>query len=129
MIRFSLKCAADHRFDSWFRSDADFGTLVEAGRIACPECGATTVAKAPMAPSIAGKADPVEHPLARLRRKVEAKADYVGTDFAREARAIHDGDAEDRPIWGEARIADAKALHDDGIPVAPLPFRPKSGTN
>ena len=82
-----------------------------------------------MAPSIAAKADPSEHPVARLRRKIEAEADYVGDRFAAEARAIHDGDAADRPIWGEAKPADAKALHDDGITAIPLPFGPKLKAN
>ena len=129
MIRFVLKCDRDHRFESWFRSDADFGTLSDAGQVACPDCGSARVSKAPMAPSIAGGADQKEHPLARLRRRIESEADYVGPNFAAEARAIHNGTSADRPIWGEAKFADAKALHDDGIPVAPLPFIPKTKAN
>ncbi|QFU08124.1 hypothetical protein PARPLA_02646 [Rhodobacteraceae bacterium THAF1] len=129
MIRFSLKCKHGHIFDSWFRSDADFGDLNGAGRVTCPDCGTSAVKKAPMAPSLSGKAEATEHPIAKLRRKIEAEADYVGDRFAAEARAIRDGDAADRPIWGQAKISDAKALHDDGIPAIPLPFGPKSKAN
>jgi hypothetical protein len=50
-------------------------------------------------------------------------------NFAAEARAIHAGDAPERSIWGEARIDEARGLIEDGIPVAPLPFRPKSRSN
>lgn len=130
MIRYALRCQKAHAFDSWFRSAGAFDSLRAAGQLSCPECGATEVEKALMAPGVAtrdeGKA---EHPLARLRREIESKADYVGNRFAAEARAIHDGDAPDRPIWGEARPAEARALIEDGIPAAPLPFLPKSKAN
>jgi hypothetical protein len=53
----------------------------------------------------------------------------VGLSFAAEARAMHDGDVPERSIYGEARLEDAKRLIEDGVPVAPLPFRPKRQTN
>ena len=31
MIRYSLKCAADHGFDSWFQSGSAFDSLLAAG--------------------------------------------------------------------------------------------------
>jgi len=74
-------------------------------------------------------AEPREQALAELRRRVEEGSDYVGMDFATEARAMHEGTAPERAIWGEARIDEAKKLVEEGIPVAPLPFRPKSKTN
>ncbi|MEO1720074.1 MAG: DUF1178 family protein, partial [Pseudomonadota bacterium] len=43
-------------------------------------------------------------------------------NFATEARAIHNGEAKSRVIHGEAKLEEAKALADDGVPVAPLPF-------
>ena len=67
--------------------------------------------------------------LAELKRKVEAESTYVGPAFAAEARAIHDGTAPERPIYGEASGAEARALIEDGIPVAPLPFLPTSKAN
>lgn len=71
----------------------------------------------------------VEAALKKMRKNVEDNATYVGGNFAKEARAQHLGDVPDRPIWGEAKPEDAKSLIDDGIPVAPLPFVPKSKTN
>lgn len=129
MIRYALKCREAHSFDSWFHSAGAFDSLRAAGQLSCPECGASEVEKAPMAPRVATGGDEAEHPLARLRREIETKADYVGTRFASEARAIHEGDAPNRPIWGEARPAEARALIEDGIPAAPLPFVPKSKAN
>lgn len=70
-----------------------------------------------------------EETLTKLRKDVEDNSDYVGKSFADEARKMHDGDAPERSIWGEAKFDDAKKLLDDGVPVLPLPFMPKRKTN
>jgi hypothetical protein len=62
--------------------------------------------------------------LQRLRVEVEKSCDYVGKDFAEEARKIHNGEAEARGIYGEATDAEAEALAEDGIEVARLPWVP-----
>lgn len=62
--------------------------------------------------------------LQRLRAEVEKSCDYVGKDFAEEARKIHNGEAEARGIYGEATDAEAEALADEGIEVARLPWVP-----
>lgn len=62
-----------------------------------------------------------------LRARIEARSENVGRDFATEARRIHDGDAPARPIIGEARPAEARALMEDGIPIAPLPWSGPKG--
>jgi len=139
MIRFHLVCDQDHGFESWFASNDAFGALKVAGQLECPVCGSRGVDKALMAPAL-GTAKPAEpgpgpdpevlaQKLAAWRQHVEETSDYVGMEFVTEARAIHEGTAPERPIWGEARIDDAKKLIDDGVPVAPLPFVPRSKTN
>lgn len=155
MIQYTLKCSQGHRFDSWFQSAEAFDKLASAGMIACAVCGDAKVEKSIMAPavrparkaatapvvaeaqekgtqvpgSLSQPASPAEQALAEMRRKVEENSDYVGVNFATEARAIHDGDAPERPIYGEAKLEDARALVEDGIPVAPLPFRPQRKSN
>ena len=52
---------------------------------------------------------------------MEDNFDYVGPRFADEARAIHQGKAEERGIYGEATPTEVKALVEDGVPVAPMP--------
>ena len=89
---------------------------------------APAVAEKPARP-LSAPANVAEQALAELRRKVEDRAEYVGPSFATETRAIHDGTAPDRPIWGEARADEARRLVEDGLPVAPLPFRPKGRVN
>ena len=144
MIQYSLKCDSDHQFDSWFQSAEAYDKLARAGMVTCAVCGSIKVEKSLMAPRVtpgrmkaAAKpekplskpASPAEQALAEMRKKVEENSEYVGLQFADEARAIHDGDAPNRPIYGEAKVEDAKALVEDGVPVAPLPFTPKRKAN
>ncbi|TKA94703.1 DUF1178 family protein [Cereibacter changlensis] len=140
MIRYSLKCDQDHGFESWFQSAAAFDDLAAAGRLSCPVCGSVTVEKTLMAPAVrpARKAAPgvltapgskVEEALAALRKQVEENSEYVGLNFAAEARAIHEGDAPQRAIYGEAKLEEARRLVEDGVPVAPLPFMPPRKVN
>ena len=81
------------------------------------------------APSLSDSASPEEQALKALRDEIEKHSDYVGKDFAREARAMHSGDAPKRAIWGETRGDEARKLIEDGVPVAPLPFRPTRRSN
>ncbi len=131
MIRYALRCDKAHRFESWFGSSGDFARLAEGGLIACGVCGSSAVEKDLMAPGItaAAKERPLSAPasvaeqaLAEFRRRVESQSEDVGRNFAAEARRIHDGEAPERSIIGEARPAEARALIEDGIPVAPLPW-------
>ncbi|WP_424985989.1 DUF1178 family protein [Microbulbifer sp. S227A] len=141
MIQYALKCAEGHSFDSWFQSASAFDKLMRAGMISCAVCGGTKVEKAIMAPNVRGSrksderralstpASPAEQALAELRKKVEENSDYVGMNFAAEARAMHEGSAPERSIYGEARADEARKLLEDGVPVAPLPFTPNRKTN
>ena len=64
-----------------------------------------------------------------LKKKIQEHSEYVGAEFATEARAIHDGEARERSIYGEANSEDAKKLVEDGVPVSPLPFLPTRKAN
>jgi hypothetical protein len=143
MIRFALRCDKTHRFESWFGSGADYERLRARGLISCAVCGSGQVEKDLMAPNIgtgagprpaeaptesapapnlSAPASPAEQAIAALRAKIEARSENVGRDFATEARRIHAGEAPARPIIGEARAPEARALVEDGIPVMPLPW-------
>lgn len=139
MIRYSLKCDKGHGFESWFASASAYDSLARAGHLACPACGSAKVDKALMVPAVA-TSDTAPRPLAtpeseiaaklaELRRHVEETSDYVGEDFVSEARAIHLGEAPVRAIWGEAKLEEARALAEEGVPVAPLPFMGKARVN
>ena len=90
--------------------------------------GAGAAADAAAVPPPAGASDDLACLLAAQRR-LEAASSYVGTAFAAEARAMHDGDSDGRAIHGEATRAEALALIRDGIAVAPLPFRPLASSD
>ncbi len=137
MIRFALRCPDGHRFDSWFASGAEYDRLSAASLLSCPVCGgAKGIEKDLMAPRVrtaveeaerplSAPASPAEQALGELRRKIEAVSEDVGRNFSSEARRIHAGEAPDRPIIGEARPAEARALIEEGVPIAPLPWSRK----
>ena len=63
----------------------------------------------------------------RLRAEVEATAEDVGTRFADEARKMHHGEVDERPIRGEASPEEAAALDEEGIDVFVIPPLPEDG--
>ncbi|MEX0809167.1 MAG: DUF1178 family protein [Dongiaceae bacterium] len=155
MILFDLRCAKGHQFEAWFRDGATYDRQADAGELACPICGGHKIDKAPMAPRIGkGRstaivpseilptgAPPTAMPardaatmavmgahlkaLRTLRRKVEESCDYVGPEFAEEARKIHYGETDARGIYGETTSDEAEALEDEGIEVARIPWVPR----
>ena len=140
MIHFSLKCSQNHSFDSWFQSSDAFEKLAKAGMLTCAKCGDRAVEKSLMTPKISTQSPSESHAfsapmseaernLAKMKREIEANSDYVGMNFAHEARAMHIGESPARAIYGEAKAEEAKSLIEDGISVAPLPFVPKRHTN
>lgn len=135
MIRYDLRCDKGHDFDGWFRDSAGFDTLNRAGQVTCTHCGSSKVEKALMAPRVASAGeltsprDEREKALEALRKQVEENSDYVGMSFAAEARAMHEGRSPERAIHGEAKLEEARQLLEDGIPVAPLPFRTRQRAN
>ncbi len=145
MIRYSLTCPKDHAFDSWFQSASAYDTLRAAGHLVCPICGDAAVTKTLMAPNVrpARKAgagpnatsalsqpqNPTEQAFAEMRKQIEDNSEYVGLNFVTEARRMHDGHIDERSIYGEAKADEARALMEDGVPVAPLPFLPTRKTN
>jgi hypothetical protein len=152
MIHYDLRCGAGHDFDSWFKDSEAFAAQSKAGFVECPVCGSKDVSKRLMAPAIPKKgrsrakeapapppapvvteAPPAPPPpmpaqmvafLQRVRSEIEKRADYVGRDFAEEARKIHRGESERSAIYGEASDADAEALREEGIEVARIPWVP-----
>lgn len=149
MILYSLVCEQGHEFEAWFQDSAAYDKQAAAGTVTCPQCGTVKVTKAVMAPRIgrrSGGAEeeapssspadaPLRHASARdaklaqmlraLREHVERNYDYVGPRFAEEARRIHYGETESRDIYGETTPQEARALTEEGIPIAPLPPLPR----
>lgn len=182
MIVFDLQCEDGHRFEGWFGSSRDYEDQRVRGLVACPQCGATQVNKAPMAPSVPAKGNtradrspqppsqsaseppfqspfqaPSQRPsqersqvlapqtgpeggkpavsrempaevreaiakLAEAQGKALKNSTWVGSDFAKQSREMHYGDRDEAPIHGQTSLAEARALVEEGVPIAPLPF-------
>jgi hypothetical protein len=129
MIKYDLKCDNGDEFEAWFGSIADYDKQADAGLVECPHCGSKHVTKAPMAPAVqtsrkqeARKDRAVAMAMAaKVREHIKDNFDYVGDKFADEARKMHEGETEERAIWGEATPEEVRALEEDGVPASPLP--------
>lgn len=138
MILYELRCAADHRFEAWFKDGAAYEAQAATGDISCPICGDAHIGKAPMAPRIARSRSADERArqlqaemirqLGELRQKVENSCDYVGERFADEARRIHYGETGARGIYGEATAEETQELKDEGIEFAGIPWLPRTSS-
>ncbi|MEM6475944.1 MAG: DUF1178 family protein [Pseudomonadota bacterium] len=149
MIVYDLHCRNGHRFEGWFGSSDDYNAQRSGGMIACPECGTSEVDKAPMAPAVPAKGNTASQAivmsddqpaqdlsnapmpaevqkalteLAKAQAKALEKSTYVGDTFAEKSREMHYGERDEKPIHGQASLEEAKALVDEGVPIAPLPF-------
>ena len=152
MIRYTLRCERGHAFESWFQSSSAYESQEKRKLVSCPACGSAKVERAIMSPQIVGKkgrgsAEPapaaatevtatspaplmmaqdreLRAKLKELRDHVVKNADNVGERFPNEARKMHYGDIEHRPIYGEASPEEARSLIDEGVEVSPLPVLP-----
>jgi hypothetical protein len=152
MIRYNLRCDRGHAFESWFQSSHAYETQEKRRLVNCPSCGSAKVERAIMAPQIVSKKSrdlsvtapaaateattPASTPLMmaqerelraklrELRDHIVKNADNVGERFPNEARKMHYGDIEHRPIYGEASPEEARSLIDEGVEVSPLPVLP-----
>jgi hypothetical protein len=154
MIHYNLRCERDHTFESWFQSSSAYESQERRKLISCPVCGSDKVERAIMAPKVvsrksrereaptpAAASTEVAAPAAatplmmaqerelraklkELRDHIVKNADNVGERFPNEARKMHYGDIEHRPIYGEASPDEARSLIEEGIEVSPLPVLP-----
>ncbi|UOD49666.1 DUF1178 family protein [Orrella daihaiensis] len=148
---FNLQCDTGHLFEGWFGSHDDYDAQKARGLITCPMCQSAQIQKMPSAPRInssrtLGSSEhaqspdssvvaesvsmPVTHAaeLAKLQAAVLAKmrevvnsAENVGAAFAREARAMHEGESKARSIRGTATPEERQELAEEGIAVMTLP--------
>ena len=153
MIRYSLRCERGHAFESWFQSSSAYEAQEKRKLVNCPVCGSPKVERAIMAPRIVSKkgresavpappaatdvTTPTSTPLLmaqerelraklrELRDHIVKNADNVGERFPNEARKMHYGDIEHRPIYGEASPDEARSLIEEGVEVSPLPVLPE----
>ena len=130
MIRYTLNCNNGHQFDSWFSDSASFEKFREKGHLECAICSSKEFEKSLMAPvvtpkkkeTLLSKQSALEKEIKALKQKIKATATDVGENFSAEARAMHYGEKEEKPIVGKTTIDEAKELAEEGIPFTPLPW-------
>jgi len=148
VIHYSLLCENRHAFDAWFKNAAAYDEQVKRGIVTCPICSTRKVEKSIMAPAVSRAGEEARAPAAKgsetmsfsaghpqqaqlraalkqLREKVTAEADYVGDQFASEARKIHFHESEPRGIYGEATRDEVAGMVEDGVDFMPLPQLPE----
>lgn len=143
MIKFGLICDSEHEFDAWFSSSDNFGKQRKRGLVTCPHCNSAKVDKSLMAPSvstarrkekmrvslpdstIATAQQAAMAEMRKLRDTILNNSENVGKQFPDEARKIHYGESEQRGIYGEASLDDARSLLDEGIDLLPIPVLPE----
>ena len=131
MIRYALHCkACDEDFEAWFASSGAYDTQKDKRLVRCTACNSSRVDKQIMAPAVKtakakGPAPDPEKMFAafaeKARQHVAENFDYVGGNFAEEARSMFYGEQDERPIWGETTEEEREALKEEGVPAAPLP--------
>jgi hypothetical protein len=133
MILFDLMCEDGHGFEGWFPDSKSFAQQCKKGIVSCPTCGSAKVEKALQAPAVSTsrkkEASTAKRQMAaamnmlqEVRREVEKSSDFVGDNFAEEARKIHYGESKKRDIHGQTTADEAKELNDEGVDFTVVPW-------
>ena len=150
MIKYSLRCTEDdcekkEPFDGWFQNSLSFEKQIKAGYISCPYCGSLNIIKNLMSPSLKSTKDmtPKMNPknikknefnkktnkqidmmvvLRNLKKEIQKNAEFVGDNFAKEAKAINEGKSKERAIYGKANAKDLEELKRKNINFLNVPW-------
>ena len=135
MIKFRLfckKCSKD--FDSWFASSKEYEKLKKSKLLNCPKCNSYNIKKSLMAPSVINnkkkinnlnskKHREIKNKLKKYQKFIENNFDYVGNNFAYEARSIHyNNKKREKGIYGNATKKEVEELSEEGINTEIVPW-------
>ena len=137
MIKYNLVCKkCDLIFDSWFASSLEFDKLKKKELINCHSCGSLRVEKNLMAPKLLSKTiryknrkkdsfsyQKIKKTISKYQKFIKNNFDYVGDNFAYEARSIHyNNKKKDKGIFGTVSNEEIKELKDEGIDTEIIPW-------
>ena len=134
MIKYLLKCANKHEFESWFSDSSEFEKLKKKNLIECIYCQSKKIDKSIMSPNIVGKEKIIEKKfnykefhkikkdLLKIRKFVEKNFEFVGNNFSKEVREIYYDNKKNKNIYGTATSQERLELEDEGIDIANIPW-------
>ncbi len=136
MIKYRLICKdCESFFDSWFASSKEYEKLKKMNHINCHECNSLKVEKSLMSPNVLNskkinldteknkKYIKVRNKIKEYQKFIKNNFDYVGENFAYEARSIHYNDRKkNKGIYGNATAEEVKELKQEGIETEIIPW-------
>ncbi len=133
MIKYKLFCiSCTQDFDSWFASSKEYEKLLKSKLLNCPECNSINIEKSLMAPSIINNKNinlnkkknlEIKNKLKKYKKFIKDNFDYVGNNFAYEARSIHyNNKKKEKGIYGKASADEIKDLSEEGIEAEIIPW-------
>ena len=137
MIKYNLLCKkCKLTFDSWFASSKEYDKLKTKKLVNCHNCGSLRVDKNLMAPKLINKNlslkdekknilkyKKIKKTINEYQKFIKSNFDYVGENFAYEARSIHYNQKKrDKGIYGKASKKDLKELNEEGIETQLIPW-------
>ena len=136
MIRYKLICkSCDTSFDSWFASSSEFDKLKKRNFLTCHNCNSKDIEKNLMAPKIMSqsstnylnkdikKYNDIKDKLRQYQNFVKDNFEYVGENFAYEARSLHyKTKKKNKGIYGKATSKQIKELKEEGIETEMIPW-------
>ena len=136
MIKYKLICKnCDYSFDSWFASSKEYEKLKRLKHLNCHSCNSLNVEKTLMSPNILNtkkdkikilkdkKYIEVKNKLKKYQKFIQNNFEYVGENFAYEARSIHyNNKKKSKGIYGKVTVEEAKELKEEGIDTEIIPW-------
>ena len=134
MIKYLLNCKNCRlEFESWFASSKEFDKLKKLNLLNCQQCNSQKIEKSLMRPNLANSnfkndktlknSKNVKKKLREYQKFIKENFEYVGEDFAYEARSIHyNKNKNKKNIYGRASIEDVKELNEEGIETSTIPW-------
>ena len=137
MIKYSLVCKdCELIFESWFSSSKEYEKLKKKNFLNCHSCNSLRIEKNLMAPKLISKNfrlknekkdlikyQKIKKTIKEYQKFIKNNFDYVGENFAYEARSIHyNNKKKNKGIYGTASKQDLKELKEEGIDAQMVPW-------
>ena len=134
MIKYCLKCKkCSLEFESWFSSSKEFDRLKKLNHLNCQNCNSSKIEKSLMSPNLTNskksfaqneqKIKDIKNQLKKYQKIVKDNFEFVGDNFAYEARSIHyNKKKEKKGIYGNASSEEVKELKNEGIETEIIPW-------